>query len=232
MTVKRLSPHALAHFKDDWCNRCWWLAMNHQIKPPSMPFPRVLNIADEQMKKAFLGQRLDWLGIPGTVRTDKKTWVLSRPAEVSGGQIEIGGFPDAIADLDDGSVAVIDYKMSEVKESNAIRYEPQLNAYKYALENPSDGLPLNVTQLWLVVWTPGQMAVSPDEMHPQPFMGSLSSMQVQVQDGLIERLMETHGKLLFGPVPLPSGSCEMCSYMSQAARKVQELREQREKVPA
>ena len=222
--IRRLSPHALAHYGTDWCRRCWWLSQNHQIKPPSMPFPEVTRVADEGMKAAFAGTRLDWLGINGTVRQDKKIWVLSKPYDVPGGQLEIGGFPDALVDMDDGTVAVVDFKMTTPMPYPATRYEPHLNAYQYALENPVEGDPLTVSALWLICWAPKQMIVSDDTTHPQPFMGSICAVNVKQMPGSTVKLMETHGELLFGPLPQASEVCDLCGYMSRVAAKVRQLR--------
>jgi hypothetical protein len=226
----RLSPHALTHYGSEWCQRCWWLKHRAELPPPGAPYPEVTRVADESMKMAFLGMDVSWLDIPGTVRPDKKTWVLSSPYEANGGQIEIGGFADAIVDLNDGTVGVIDYKMTNPKPSTADRYQTQLNAYAYAMENPIEGEPLEVSRLWLVCWSPGQLSVSPDLDNPQVFMGSITPIEVRRVHGSTEKIMDEHAKILFGSIPLPSGQCNLCGYMSRAAATVKRIKES-EKAP-
>lgn len=220
----RLSPHDLAHFRDEWCERCWYLAKRYNIKPPGMPFPEVTRVADAQMKKGFAGQDLSWLGIDGVAQGMEKTWVQSRPFDIGDGvMVEIGGMYDDIA-RDDGVVDVIDFKMTTPKPITAQRYEPQLNAYAYALENPLDGEPVKVRGLWLICWAPGDMSISPDLAHPQMFMGGITAIQVKKKPKLTEELMIKHGRLIAGGLPAPSADCELCGYMSRAARKVQEIK--------
>lgn len=223
----RLSPHDLSHFSTDWCNRCWWFAKRHGIKPPSAPFPAVVNQIDKQMTEHFRGSDISWLGIPGTVRNDKKTWVLSKPIETEYGPIELGGFPDAIVDMQDGTVAVVDYKMTNPKPSTVTKYEAQLNSYQFAIENPLEGEPLVVSSLWLVCWAPGQLTISEDMDHPQVLMGGLTVMNVKQDQAHIRKLLESHAKILYGDMPPASSLCETCGYMSNIAAKAKALKEKR-----
>lgn len=44
-----------------------------------------------------------------------------------------------ISQLEDGTFAIIDFKISNPKGENIQKYASQLHAYKYALENPLNG---------------------------------------------------------------------------------------------
>lgn len=222
--IRRLSPHDLSHFHEDWCKRCWWLAKNHKLAPSKGAFPEVVSVADQQMKEAFCGARLDWLGIPGTVRAGRESWVKSAAVDVCGVDIEIGGYVDALVDLDDGTVGIIDYKMTLPKPARARAYEPQLNAYAYAKENPAEGLAEKVGGLWLVCWSPGTMTVSPDQSHPQMFMGTITAIEVEQKPDLAPNLIQQHGRILTGPLPDAEPSCPTCGYISRVAATVKGLK--------
>ena len=91
----------------------------------------------------------------GTV-TKWGEWVKSKPLVVNGSETRwrILGKYDLVATNDDGTIGLIDCKVSDSQRDSGQFYSPQLEAYAYSLENPAAGKSQTVASIGLLVWKP------------------------------------------------------------------------------
>ena len=92
---------------------------------------------------------------PGKV-TKWGEWVKSKPLIVNGVETRwrILGKYDLVSTNDDGTLGLIDCKVSDSQRDNGQFYSPQLEAYAYSLENPAAGKSQTVASMGLLVWKP------------------------------------------------------------------------------
>ena len=90
-------------------------------------------------------QGADMPTIDPSLRAGKITkwgeWVKSKPLVVNGVETRwrILGKYDLVSTNEDGSIGLIDCKVSDSQRDSGQFYSPQLEAYAYALENPEKG---------------------------------------------------------------------------------------------
>jgi hypothetical protein len=136
------------------CKRCIWIKYWFKVTMPGQ-FPLVKPLADaqeEHFRRASM-QNLDPNLAPGVVKQWGQ-WVKSAPLVIAGRETawKILGIYDLLAHYEDGSVGIIDCKVSDSDRDNGAFYAPQLEAYAHALENPDRGKPFPVSSMGLLVW--------------------------------------------------------------------------------
>lgn len=105
-------------------------------------------------------QGADMPTIDPTLRPGKVTkwgeWVKSKPLVVNGAETRwrILGKYDLVATNEDGTIGLIDCKVSDNQRDNGQFYSPQLEAYAFSLENPAAGKAQTVASIGLLVWKP------------------------------------------------------------------------------
>ncbi len=140
------------------CRRCFAESLNGESWPDQL-FPGIFSRLDRQQRAFYDGKPTSVLhpGLPaGIVRNAKG--VLSEPFEHDGVSLTIRGTLDAIAEFEDGTIGVIDFKSSIPNNYLRDHYRPQLCAYRWALTNPAKTEPQEVTKLGLLVVRPEAMA--------------------------------------------------------------------------
>jgi hypothetical protein len=151
---------------------------------------------------------------PGIVTYGERR-VQSVPLAISGtvSTCYISGRFDIVAELDNGSFAVMDFKTGNPSDEKSEMYSRQLHAYAFALENPADGvLKLNpVSKLGLLYFTPDvcqQLAAD-----RQVLEGQLKWVEVERDDSAFISFVEEVVKLLDGPLPeARPDTCDWCKY--------------------
>jgi len=118
------------------CKRCLWLKywFKFELKKE---FPLVKPLADSQeehFRRASM-QDIDSSLKPGVVKQWGQ-WVKSAPIKINGFETrwKILGIYDLLGHYTDGSVGIIDCKVSDSDRDNGPFYAPQLEAYAHALE--------------------------------------------------------------------------------------------------
>ena len=214
----KLSPSDLT-FLYDGCKRCFVLKVKHGIKQPSIPLPGVFSSISYLQKEYYSNKRMEKISPklpPGVIRYGEK-WVKSRIIELPGcsSTCYINGRFDIVAELDDDSYAVIDFKTGNPSEEKAGLYSRQLHAYTFALENPDEGsLCLSpVRALGLLYFTPDHCEQTGPER--QILGGSLQWIPVPRDDAAFLEFLGDVVRLLDGSLPAanPDG-CEWCQYLS------------------
>jgi len=149
------------------CKRCLWLKywFKFDLKKE---FPLVKPLADSQeehFRRASM-QDIDASLKPGVVKQWGQ-WVKSAPISINGFETrwKILGIYDLLGHYEDGTVGIVDCKVSDSERDNGPFYAPQLEAYAYALENPDKGKPFPVSSMGLLIWKlAGVTQTAPSEL--------------------------------------------------------------------
>jgi len=218
-TIWKLSPSDFAFLWED-CKRCFYLKAKGFDRPRPL-FPKIFNIIDEQMKICFRGQRIDKLvtGIPGGTIKYSDEWVESQLINFPALQSVcfIRGKFDSIAQFDDESYGVIDFKTSQIRESQIDLYARQLHAYAYALENPAHGMfsCRPISKLGLIVYEPKSFSCRVNE--EAALGGDIRWLEIPLNnEAFLIFLHEVVVALDMNKPPAPSPTCEWCRYRDKS----------------
>jgi hypothetical protein len=188
------------------CKRCLWIKYWFKITMPGQfPLVKPLSAAQEEHFRRASMPDLDPSLAPGVVKQWGQ-WVKSAPIEVDGKvtRWRILGIYDLLAHYDDGSVGIIDCKVSDSERDNAQFYAPQLEAYAYALENPEKGKPFPVSSMGLLIW---KLAGITETSVTQQYL-HVTRDQAQF-NSLISDLID----VIEGDLPEAGPDCDTCNYL-------------------
>ncbi|MDY6953172.1 MAG: PD-(D/E)XK nuclease family protein, partial [Thermodesulfobacteriota bacterium] len=154
---------------------------------------------------------------PGVVKYGE-LWVRSRSLDLPGLESTcfIKGRFDIVAELDDGSYAVLDFKTGKPKDDKTKMYARQLHAYAMALERPArNALELRpVSKLGLLYFTPD--GCTQRSLTRQSLEGELACIEVARHDDAFLRFLAEVVRLLDGPLPPPEPDrCDWCKYRTR-----------------
>ncbi len=111
--------------------------------------------------------------------------------------------------LGDGSHLLVDLKISQANVEKIDKYGTQLNAYKYALENPASGDSIKITRLGLLIFYP-------DQVNFENANANLTFppiwLEVPVDDTGFLKFAKKIDILLAGPTPPETENCQWCNY--------------------
>jgi len=154
---------------------------------------------------------------PGKITLGEK-WVESRLFDVpdTDSKFYIKGRFDIVAELDDNTYSVMDFKTSKPGNDKNIMYGKQLHAYAVSLENPGDGsLELSpVTKLGLLYFVPNKM--SQNERSVFNLAGDIIWNEVERDDKSFFDFMNEVIWTLDGPIPDTGKDCPWCSYLNKS----------------
>lgn len=215
----RLSPSDLT-FLYAGCKRCFAMKVKHSIAQPSIPIPGIFSIIASLQKKYYSGKRTETLANdlpPGVVSYGEKP-VRSTSIELPGttSTCYISGRFDIVAELDDGSFAVMDFKTGNPGQEKTHMYSRQLHAYALALENPAEeALRLApVSKLGLLYFTPDSCEQTTSTR--QMLQGPMTWVEIQRDDKSFVGFLHDVVRLLDGPLPPPEPDhCEWCRYLAE-----------------
>jgi len=204
------------------CKRCLWLKYWFKFDMKK-EFPLVKPLADSQeehFRRAAM-QDIDASLKPGVVKQWGQ-WVKSAPISINGFETrwKILGIYDLLGHYEDGSVGIIDCKVSDSERDNGPFYAPQLEAYAYALENPDKGKPFPVSSMGLLIWKlAGVTETAPSELASSTYGFGVNQRYVSVDRDkdtfltLLEELIST----IEGGMPQPGPECNTCNYLAKRA---------------
>ncbi len=218
----KLSPSDLT-FLYDSCKHCFVLKVKHGIVQPSIPLPAVFSKIAILQKDYYSGKRTEDFCPslpPGTV-TYGEQWVRSKTIEISGSASTcyMAGRFDIVAELDNGSFAIMDFKTGSPSEAKSEMYARQLQAYTVALEDSAPGgLQLSpISKLGLLYFTPDTCEYTTSER--QMLEGQLQWVEIQRNDKAFMDFLSEVVRLLDGPLPRPEPNhCDWCSYRAKTRR--------------
>jgi hypothetical protein len=204
------------------CKRCLWLKywFKFDLKKE---FPLVKPLADSQeehFRRASM-QDIDSSLKPGVVKQWGQ-WVKSAPITINGFETrwKILGIYDLLGHYSDGTVGIIDCKVSDSDRDNGPFYAPQLEAYAHALENPDRGKPFPVATMGLLIWKlAGVTETAQSELASNSHGFGVNQIYVPVErdtarfQNILEELIST----IEGGMPEPGAECNVCNYLIKRA---------------
>ena len=219
-----ISPSDLT-FGLSTCRRCLWIKYWFKISAPlSMPLVGTLSALQEESFRGVPTSAIDPSLRPGKV-TKFGEWVKSRIIEINGEQTRwrILGKYDLIAENEDGTVTLIDCKVSDSDRDSGAFYSPQLEAYAFALENPAAGKAVEVAAMGLLIWKP--VSALGDPTLPNQGTGfEVRQSYVPVDrdsDGFQVKINSVIS-LLEGEMPPSGDNCEQCAFIEKRGSALSE----------
>ena len=209
---ENISPSDLT-FGLSTCKRCLWIKYWHKVTMPGA-FPLVGTFASLQ-ENVFRG--VSCVDIDPSLRPGKITklaeWVKSRPLVVNGEESRwrILGKYDLVAENDDGTIALIDCKVSDSRKDSGDFYSPQLEAYAYALEKPAAGRAAIVATMGLLVWNPEKVLGTDSQSYA--FGVSQKYLPVPRDQARFDKVISDFIQVLEGPLPDAGPTCTTCNYL-------------------
>jgi len=218
----RLSPSDLT-FLYDGCKHCFVLRVKHGISQPSIPLPAIFTKIAALQKEFYSGKRTESIcpGPPPGIVSHGEKPVRSKTITFPGCESTcyISGRFDIVAELDDHSYAVFDFKTGSPNDEKTEMYGRQLHAYALALEQPAEGaMALSpISSLGLIFFTPDSCA------HPGPVRqvleGNMQWIEVRRDDGAFMGFLESVVRLLDGPMPaMETEKCDWCAYRKRTSQ--------------
>jgi len=206
--MNKLSPSDFAYLYEE-CKLCYWLKVKKGISQPSMPMPGVFGAINTRIQGTLLGKSLESLSkdLPKGVVEVQEGWVESKP--VPGTEVYIKGKYDLLVKRPDGTHILVDLKISAPDGAKIEKYKTQLGAYKFALENPVNGLALKITKLGLLIFYPDTVSFEKNEarIHFPP-----KWLEVPIDEKGFLAFAKEVSKLLSGPAPKEGTECKWCKY--------------------
>ena len=191
------------------CRRCLWIFYWFKVQAP-MVMPLVSTLADLQ-EKQFQGATLkdidSSLGDGKIVKWGE--FINSKKISINGEETRwrFYGKYDILGENSDGSLAIIDCKVSDSERDNGQFYAPQLEAYAYSLENPAVGEGKKVSTMGLLVWSPKSADLT-------GFKVEQKYVPVERDSARFQTLLADLINMLEGEMPDSGEKCETCRFIS------------------
>ena len=143
--------------------------------------------------------------------------VESAPIVINGEETRwrIKGKYDLVVEYENGSVGLIDCKVttSAMDDAKVAHYQPQLEAYCYALENPLNGIAATVAHSGLMMWK--IVGASKDESGTNAFITESAFLMVPRDPEGFQIFIEEVVAVLDGHIPDSNSRCKYCAYVSK-----------------
>ncbi len=204
----KLSPSDFAYLYEE-CKLCYYLKIKHGIYQPSMPMPGVFSAINTRLQSTLVGKDLSVLAknLPSGKVIAQEGWVDSK--EVPGTDAYIKGKYDLLLERSDKTHLLVDLKISQPHDDKIDKYKTQLNAYKFALENPKYGKAYKITKLGLLIFYPESVSFKDGEalLHFPP-----KWLEIPPDQSGFVKFVKEIDKLLSGDAPEESKNCKWCQY--------------------
>lgn len=206
----KLSPSDFKYLWED-CKHCYYLKVKEGLTLPSMGFPSIFNHMSGLLQQDLVGRNTSELnaGLPEGTFTQQEGYMKSAAIPPSQ-KTYISGRFDLMTEFSDGTHGVIDMKMIDPKEDAMAKFDRQLHAYKFALENPLEGgNSVEISKLGLMVYKPEKISLHKGYVY---YRGKPVWYEIKINmDGFFSFISEVE-TLLEGPVPDPTAACAWCRY--------------------
>lgn len=200
------------------CKRCIWIKywFSFELKK-DFPLVKSLSTFQEEHFRRAPMPSIDPSLPAGTVKQWGQ-WVKSKNIVIDGveTQWKLRGIYDLLGHYDDGTVGIIDCKVSDSERDSGDFYAPQLEAYAYTLENPLSGKVFPVQTMGLLIWKLGGVAETrPNEFVANPMGFGVNQVYVPVQrdPDRLAKLLEEFITVIDGEVPDAGSQCHACNYL-------------------
>jgi len=206
----KLSPSDFKYLYED-CKHCYYQKTKYGISLPSIGLPGVFSKMNSLIQASIQGKNLQEINseLPSGMIEVKEGYLRSIPIPPAKDCFISGRF-DIISKLDDGTYAVIDFKISDPNEEKMKKFSRQLHAYKFALENPGNGAkPKKVTKMGVVVVSPESIEFPKEDVI---FRSSPKYFEIKEDMESFYAFIGEVSQLLNGSVPKPNPNCDWCKY--------------------
>ena len=204
----KLSPSDFAYLWND-CKHCYYQKVKNGISYSS-PFPAMFGRINKLLQTSIMGMNLRDVHpeLPSGIITVQEGFMKSK--QIPGTNTYLSGRFDILTKLDDGTYAIIDFKITIPDEEKIFKkYTSQLHAYKFALENPLEGEPIKISKM-------GAVSINPDEMKlvngKIVFTTTPSWHPIEENMDDFYNLIKEISTVLGGPLPPTSATCNLCIY--------------------
>jgi hypothetical protein len=208
-----ISPSDLS-FNWEKCPRCFWLKYKAGISAPGfMPLVGPMAAFQEALYQEQKTTQISESLKPGKVmRWGRK--VSSSPIVINGAETawRIEGKYDAVVEFDDSTLGVIDCKVTtgDMDRTKIELYWAQLEAYAFALENPSIGDSETVSETGLLIWK--IVGAETDHLTSYKFHSEMQYLSAGRQPDRFNQRIREVIELLDGQMPDENDKCENCNY--------------------
>lgn len=209
--IYKLSPSDFAYLYED-CKFCYYQKVKFGIAPSSI-FPSMFGRINKLLQDSIMGKNLQEIipSLPSAVISIQEGFLRSKV--IPGTNVFLSGRFDILSKLEDGSFAIIDFKITAPDDEKLLKkYTSQLHAYKYAMENPAEGEPIKISKM-------GAVSVNPDEMKLTNgkiiFTTTPTYHPIEENMEAFLALMKDISGLLSGETPPISETCPLCIYRSR-----------------
>jgi len=212
----KLSPSDFRYLWED-CKHCFYLKVKRGINQPSIGIPGVFMKMNSLLQKDIEGVNLKDINanLPSGVIETKEGYLKSKPIPPANNSFISGRF-DIISKLDDGTYAIVDFKISDPTEEKVQKFTHQLHAYKFALENPQEGERKNVSKMGLVIVAPEQIGFKNGFVY---FKSTPQWFEIKEDmDGFLN-FIENVNAVLNSEPPQPTPECKWCIYRTYFEQK-------------
>ncbi|KKS83425.1 MAG: hypothetical protein UV59_C0040G0022 [Candidatus Gottesmanbacteria bacterium GW2011_GWA1_43_11] len=222
-TTFKLSPSDFAYLWQD-CKFCYYQKVKFGISHSGV-FPAMFGRINSLLQNSIMGMNLKDIhpDLPSGIIEIQEGFMKSQP--VNGTNCYISGRFDILSKLEDGTNAIIDFKITTPVEEKIQKYASQLQAYKFALENPErGGKPLKITKMGVVSINPEEMKLTNGKV---VFTNKPTWHPVEDDEASFYEMIKEISTVLNGDLPAPSETCNLCVYRAKfafpAAENAEEL---------
>lgn len=208
-----ISPSDLT-FGLSTCKRCLWIKYWYKLSAPlQMPLVGTLSTLQEEKFHNADMPTIDSTLRPGTI-TKWGEFVKSKPLRINESETRwrILGKYDLVATNADGTLGLIDCKVSDSQRDSGAFYSPQLEAYSYALENPAAGKGQSVASQGLLIWKP--VSAVGDDRSSYGFGVDQKYVAVERDTAGFLNVIEDFINVLEAELPDHGSECSTCMYLA------------------
>jgi hypothetical protein len=206
----KLSPSDFAYLWEE-CKFCYYQKVRLGISHSGI-FPAMFGRINKLLQDSVIGKNLQEIAadMPSGIIDRQEGYIKS--TKIPGTNCYLSGRYDLLIKLDDGTSAIIDFKITTPDEEQILKkYATQLHAYKYALENPMEGNPVKISKLGIVSVHPNEMKLVDGKII---FTSSPAWHPVIEDMGGFLSLIKEIDEVLGGELPPPCNTCKLCIYRS------------------
>lgn len=214
-----ISPSDLT-FNFSTCHRCLWLKYQYSFElKKDFPLVKTLSTFQEEYFRHAPMPAID-PSLPAGKVKQWGQWVKSPNIVVNGveTQWKFRGIYDLLGHYEDGSVGIIDCKVSDSDRDNGVFYQPQLEAYAYMLENPLSGRVFPVKTMGLLIWKLGGVAQTrPNEFASNEMGFGVNQIYVPVERNpeKLQSLLADFIAVIDGDFPEAGSECPTCAFFEK-----------------
>ncbi|MBI2621062.1 MAG: PD-(D/E)XK nuclease family protein [Candidatus Levybacteria bacterium] len=206
--IYKISPSDFAYLWEE-CKFCYYQKVKFG-NSHSGTFPSMFGRINKLLQNSIMGMNLKDIlpDLPSGIISIQEGYMKS--VVIPGTNVFLSGRFDILTRLDNGTYAIIDFKITGPDEEKILKkYKSQLHAYKYSLENPAEGEPIKITKM-------GAVSINPEEMKlvngKIVFTTTPTFHPVEEDMESFHDLIKEISDFLNGDLPEATTTCELCIY--------------------